>query len=132
MEISGQEDGNRGDGLPICFGAKVRGERHFTNIEFEAADHAPHRGDDGIDLNVFEIQIRAANASILQRLGKAVIADGDCEWTHLICSVRIGRKNTHRRNSWQGKRVWARRVKTRTAIGLAQTAPVESLPAGAD
>src|SRR6266699_3616814 len=90
MEISGEEYRDGGDGLAVSLSTKISSKGHLTNIEIEAANHAPHGRNDGINLKVFEIQISDANASILQRLGEPIIADGDCQGMHASGSAEIG------------------------------------------
>src|SRR5690348_8006628 len=82
MEISGEKNWNGRNRLSIGFRTKVSGPGHLTDIEFEAASHASHRGDDGIHLDIFELTGANADSSVLQGLGEPVIADRDGQRRH--------------------------------------------------
>ena len=51
VERPGEKHRDRSYGLAVGLGTHVGGEGHFTHVEFQTSNHAPHSGHDRIDLD---------------------------------------------------------------------------------
>ena len=82
MEVPSEEHRNSREGLVKIPGTQVRGECHLREVILYIPHHAPHGQDDGIDLNMLELQVVRLDASILQGLGNSIRTDGRFQGMH--------------------------------------------------
>jgi len=84
METPHQEDRQRGIGSAAGARDHVGRRRHFADVEFEVADHAPERGDDRNHLNEIGVDALDLDFSGFHGARMPIICDRKFQ-ARLIC-----------------------------------------------